>query len=460
MCSFTIIVRIQRVYSRVCYSRPAEVTCKNRAMFALLAHLRSDTFVRHNAIFFAGSLAVSFLNYLYYPVLGRMMEPARFGEVQLLVSMFLQAGIILGVFGLVGVNVVANQPDPAKQARILNELERLAFWLMGILLLGSLLLAGQLQRFFSLESPWLFLLTALALLVSVPLSFRSAYLRGKQAFGAASAGGVAAAASKLLLSVVLVAVGWQALGALAGLLMAQLVALAYTASRAKQLGFKSSTQPLVSRPDLQVLGPELRYAGFVLLISMIVTLQFSLDIIVIKRLFPATEAGLYAGITTIARIIYFLTGSVGMVLLSSVQIKDISGTNRRLFNKAMVLLLALGGSALVVFATMPELVIRLMIGGKYLPYAYLLPKLSLAIFIVSAVNLVLLYCLARRQYGIAGATVAGALATYLLIYFHHATIGAVVDSLLLGSLVMMALLAGGLGWQQLKANVDSNQVRK
>jgi O-antigen/teichoic acid export membrane protein len=417
-------------------------------MLAFLTRLQSDKFVRHNAVFFVGSLVVAFINYLYYPVLGRMMDPAHFGEVQLLVSMFLQAAIIFNVLGLVTVNVVANQPDPIRQQQIIDQLERLAFWLMSFLLLGSLVLAGWLQQFFSLESPWLFVITTLALFVSVPLSFRAAYLRGKQQFGVAAWSGVLGATVKLLLSVLLVAIGWRAIGALGGLAAAQLVALAYTTRHAGRLGFTGQGRRLASGLDWRLIRPELRYAGFVLLVSMIVTLQFSLDMIVVKRLFPAAEAGLYAGITTIARIIYFLTGSVSMVLLSSVQIKDLSGANRRLFNKAMLLLLALGGAALALFAAVPELVIRLMIGAKYLPYAYLLPRLSLAVFVVSAINLVLIYCLARRQYNIAGVTVAGAVATYGLIYLNHATISSVVDSLLYGSLLLAVLLGGQLGLLQ------------
>jgi O-antigen/teichoic acid export membrane protein len=48
----------------------------------------------HNGIFFVGSLVASVLNYLYYPVLGRMLHPAAFGESQTLVSMFLQVAML------------------------------------------------------------------------------------------------------------------------------------------------------------------------------------------------------------------------------------------------------------------------------------------------------------------------------------------------------------------------------
>jgi len=44
-----------------------------------LKRLKQNTFVRHNAISFVGSVSVAALSYLYYPVLGRLLHPAQFG---------------------------------------------------------------------------------------------------------------------------------------------------------------------------------------------------------------------------------------------------------------------------------------------------------------------------------------------------------------------------------------------
>ncbi len=52
--------------------------------------LKERIFLRHNAIFWSASLFVSFLNYLYYPVLGRLLDPTSFGETQTIISIFTQ----------------------------------------------------------------------------------------------------------------------------------------------------------------------------------------------------------------------------------------------------------------------------------------------------------------------------------------------------------------------------------
>jgi O-antigen/teichoic acid export membrane protein len=38
--------------------------------------------VRHNLIFFVGTLAIAVFNYLYYPIVGRLVTVSDFGEIQ------------------------------------------------------------------------------------------------------------------------------------------------------------------------------------------------------------------------------------------------------------------------------------------------------------------------------------------------------------------------------------------
>ena len=70
----------------------------------MIKKLIKDDFLKNNAIFFIGSMAVAVLNYLYHPILGRMMSVEDFGEVQSLISLFIQLSIFMGVFNIITVN--------------------------------------------------------------------------------------------------------------------------------------------------------------------------------------------------------------------------------------------------------------------------------------------------------------------------------------------------------------------
>lgn len=401
-----------------------------------------SSFIRHNAILFVGSVGVGVLNYLYYPVLGRLLQPGAFGEVQTLVSLFLQIVIFLNVLGLLTVNIVANHGDSPRAQQTIFELEKLALVISVLILITAVALGPVLQKFFNFDASLPFIILALSVVVSVPATFRTAYLRGKELFGMASIAGLIGAAAKLAFSVLFILMGFGTTGAISGLILAQLASFGYAAVRARQQGFGPSLRSNLLRwPDMRLILPELRYALLVLVGSLVITAFYSIDIIVVKHYFDAHTAGLYAGIATVARIILFLTGSISQVLMPAVKLNNAPGSNRQILIKSTYLLAGIGGAALLGFWFMPRLVIGTLMGADYLPYAHLLPRLSLMIFIVSLLNLFVLYFMALRRYAIAFIAILGLAVTCGLVGIHHDSLQAVVDSMLLGTVIMSLILA-------------------
>lgn len=405
--------------------------------------LRTSSFFRHNAIFFVGSVGVGALNYLYYPILGRILSPVAFGEVQTLVSFFLQLSIFLTVLGLVTVNISANYEDVPKRNRVIFDLERIALAVSLVLLVVSVLTRHQLQHFFHFDDSVPFVVLVLAVVVSVPFTFRGAFVRGRHGFGVASISNLIASGVKILFSAALVTAGMGTVGAIWGVTAAQFVALLYIAYWARRMGLvRTAEATWMGKPDMTLLLPELKYAGLVLVTSLLITLQFSIDILVVKHYFDAHTAGLYAGIATVARIIFFLTGSISQVLMPMVKLKNAPADNSSLFKKSFGLLMLTGVPVLLIFMLAPEIVVRVLMGGQYDQYASLLPMLSATIFVVAFVNLVVSYYMALRHYAIALVVIAGAAITYILMFTHHATLRDVIESLLLGSLSMIVFCAG------------------
>jgi len=411
-------------------------------MKRLIDNLRKSSFLRHNAIFFVGSVAVGVLNYVYYPVLGRLLDIESYGEVQALVSLFLQMTIFLTVLSQVTVNIVANYEDEEQKRRAVFELEKLALLFFSLLFVVVLLFGWKLKSFFNFASVWPFIILMLALVSAVPLTFRSAFLRAHQKFAATSAANLIAAGAKLLFSATLVVIGWQTVGAIFGIVLAQILAFGYAVLQARKVGFAyPEGASWWRRPDVAALRPELKYALLVLCGSLIVTILSSIDIFVVKHFFSAQVAGQYAGVSTVARMIFFLTASVSQVLLPSVKVNLPAKQNRQFLLKSLALVVVLGGSACLVFGLFSHQIVTLFMGHAYARYAHLLTMLSLTMFIVSVLNLVISYYIALRRYQISGIVVAGALVTGALLILRHTTLDAVVSSLLYGSFIMLAMLA-------------------
>jgi len=77
----------------------------------MINKILQDKFLRHNFIFFCGSMIVAISNYLYHPILSRMMDIESFGEVQALIFLFLLFSMVIGVFRTIVVNIVANAQE-------------------------------------------------------------------------------------------------------------------------------------------------------------------------------------------------------------------------------------------------------------------------------------------------------------------------------------------------------------
>jgi O-antigen/teichoic acid export membrane protein len=395
-------------------------------------------FIRHNAVFFAGSVAVGALNYLYYPVLGRLLDPGTFGEVQTLVSLFLQLGVFLVVLSMVIVNIVANYDNPVKRNTYVFEFEKLALIAGIVLLVASIAFGRQLQAWLQFKSAWPFALLGVAILASVPFYIRGAYLRGTQLFAKVSAGNIVAAGGKLVFSGLFVAAGLGTAGAIGGVVLAQIMAcllIAWWGLRAGLLPPADGKK--LGLPNITLLAPELRYGGVVLAASLAITLQYSIDIVVVKHYFDATTAGLYAGIAAVARILFFLTASIAQVMISKIKTNGHSQQNQQMLNKSLLLLVGISLPILLCTVLLPTQAIHVLMGSSYTSMAGLLPKLSLSIFMVAVINVLAGYYLALRRFGIALLAAVGAGFTYLFIFLHHGSPMQVVESLLLGSAVTL-----------------------
>jgi O-antigen/teichoic acid export membrane protein len=406
----------------------------------IVQKLRSSKFLRYNAIFFFGSVIVGVLNYIYYPILGRLMTPASFGEVQALVSLFIQFTIFLNVLSMITVTIITNYKDSDQAHRVIFELEKLALYLaLGILLLS--IIGGEfLRTSLHFESSLPFVALALAVVVSIPLTFRSAYARGKKKFGVASASQLIGSAVKIVFSIGLVVMGLGTAGAIFGIVGAQTAALFYAAFAAMKLGFERPLGASYRRlPNMKTIVPELKYAVSVFAGLLAVTLLTSVDIIVVKYYFDAHTAGLYAGITTVARIIFFLASPIGQVLMPSVKLEQTAEQNRALFLKSLLLTIGICGIVLLACVVVPSQLVGIMMGEKYVKYATLLPPLATAIFAASLSSLGMLYALALRQTSVAIVGIMGFVITLGALLFWHGSLQAVVYDMLFGSLFTLCI---------------------
>lgn len=412
----------------------------------MLSRLRENSFMRNNAIFFVGSLTVSFLNYLYYPVLGRLLSVESFGELQVLVSLFAQFTVFITVLTLIATNIVVNEKNVKLANKTINELEKITSYIAFALLLLLIILSPRLKSTLQFESVWPFIIIGFVFVAGISLGFRTAYLRGKGDFAATSIEGILASTSKIIASAILVIVGFKTAGAIGGLLVAQFIALAYAGYKTKKIGFIKEKSARL--PNWDLLKPQLKYSLLVLFVSFICTVQFTADILIIKYLFSPEVAGAYAGVATIARIIVYLAGSFAIVLLSSVEVNKPPEENSKLLLRSLLMAGTLSGIATLIFSFFPSQSLHLLFGSKYDGFAHLLPLLSVAMFMMTICNIIANYHIALRHYRAMMYVGGGALVGIIAVLTHHVSPDEVVQSITVGA---GAMLTGLLCWTGYRA---------
>ncbi len=425
-----------------------------RILGTLTRLVRDSPFLRNNAIFFFGTLLVSVLNYLLYPILGRILEPAQFGEVQALLSIYAQGAIFLTILTYVTIHITVNSKDSVERNNTLLSLERFAL-IFGFLVLAiGMLLANQLKEFLNFHEVMPFIILMISLALTIPLTLRMSYLRGRKQFLRAILTDGIGSFSKLLIAPVLILIGLGTTGAIFGLAISQVISLCFAVAWAIAAGLKGFGLRSADA-NMNLVRPQLKYALYVFIATFAVTSLFSLDIIAIKHYFSPDTAGMYAGISTIARIVYFVTAPLTGVLITMVSLKQPIQKNRMQLVGTLGLICLVGSIVLLFFTVFPEFVITILVGSKYLEFAGLLSKLSLVMLILSLANASLLYNVAMRRYVVAILATIPIISTIALVYWNNAQMSDIVNDVLIGSSGLLILTAG---FTALDARISTKKV--
>jgi O-antigen/teichoic acid export membrane protein len=396
-----------------------------------IKRLLQQDFIKHNLVFFIGTLGIAVGNYLYYPVMGRLTSVSDFGEIQALISLFMELGIVLTAFGYVITNIVHNYEETHQGSKnlLLLELERLALLICGVLVVVLAISSYYLKTSFQFSSFVPFLALGFLIVLNVPSTFRTYYLQGEKKLKEVALSGIIFAVGKLILSAVLIIIGWRVFGAMAGYIIAQALALYYLVLKTRHKlpplrnslpirleGFKFKT-------ERNILKRELIYGGIVLLLLAGMTILYTSDAIIVRRYFSADESGIYSGVSAIARMVFFVTASVAGVLIATVKLGKAHATeNRRILKRSLLLILLVGGAVAGFFSLFPEFSVRLLIGHAYAGDAELLPWLSLAMLLASFVNLLFSYQIALRRYNVLWPNLLGLALLPILTIANHATL--------------------------------------
>jgi len=171
----------------------------------------------------------------------------------------------------------------------------------------------------------------------------------------------------------------------------------------------------------------LAYALPTTLATMLLVVSLNMDIIIVKHYFSATDAGIYAAISTIAKIILYGTAPIITVMFPLVSERIAKGDKHyRLFIYSLIATLAGALLILGIYVLAPTKVITVLYGQSYTSMYHLLPQVGLFVVFYTLINLIANYFLAIRDFTFLWFCLIIIVAQPAVIAFWHPSIQSVV----------------------------------
>jgi O-antigen/teichoic acid export membrane protein len=357
--------------------------------------------VRGSAILLFSTGLVAITNLLYNILIARMLGAAGFGDASALYTLLMLLSAVTLSFQIVTSKFIARNSEILVRAQIYASMLRRA-WQVG-LGIALLLAAGgtYLKSYFNLPAQHDLMLLAIATGVYIPLGVRRGKMQGCYDFRALAINVVVEVGVKLGGALLFLHFGMGVTGVMTAVLLS--IVAAYLAGRPGSQYRARSGLIKVARFG-EGLQAVLYFVGQVILSN--------LDILLVKHFFPVAEAGIYAAVALVGRVVFMLSWSV----VSSMFPVSASHTQRQVGRSVLYTGLLLVGTVTSIFiaavALVPEAVWIMLLGKAFLlgtpgAFSALLTQYALMTGIYSIAVVIMMYEISRRT-GIAAWVQLGA----------------------------------------------------
>lgn len=382
-------------------------------------------------LFMLSVLAVNGGNYLYNLILGRVLGPTQFADAAVLITFLLVLSFVAMTFQLVTAKfsvVFSNSILKQFIAKVYKNAT-----IVGLLFgVAIVVFSSQLQTVFNTTSSKMFVIFGCGVPFYFIMSVNRGAYQGKKAFKALSITYQAEMLSRLLITLGIIFLfniksSWVIA---TGIVLS--FAFGLLPLNTKLLTFK--TQLPLDKTYSKQIKRFFLLTAFYELTQIIIN---NSDILLVKHYFEPYEAGLYASLALIGRIVYFIAWMFVMLLLPAVVELHKHGKET-----ASVLFKYVGYiasiSLLIVVACMccPQLIITILFGDAYISMAPLLWKYAIATSMFAVSNIFAYYYLSLDKYiPVIISGVFGLLQVALVVFYHSS-----LDEVVHMQIIAMAIL--------------------
>ncbi len=397
----------------------------------------------NKGVLVASMILGNFLNFVFNAFLGRELS---FEELNLVIFVntlwFITTIFVSGFASTTNHRVSYLLASKGRGAMWLFFQRNMRYLLIFILVVGTawIVLSPVLALFFHVQEVSVMVFFTPAIVFGL-LSFTfQGFLKGSLRFFWAAVVMLVEAVSKLLLAIIFVYSGHPEkvyLSIPASLMIAAV--LGGLVILKMRMGVKSEEIIAVENKKAVVNFPVKFY--FSSMASSVSTIIFlSVDILLVKHFFGAEEAGQYALLSLVGKMVYFL-GSLPMVFMVTLvsRKEGLKQNSSNILSTIFFSVLVLSSVGVLAFGVLGFLTAPLLFGAKALDIVRWLPLYTLSIALFTLGNVIVVYHLAKRHYLFSVISLLISVGMVVGIWFDHDHFSDVVEVIFGASVVSVAV---------------------
>lgn len=386
------------------------------------------------------SAMVGGINLLYNILIARWLGAVQFGHAAAVYTLLMLLSSVTLAFQLVCSKFVAQSEALEAKAGVYVSLHR-SSWKVGTILGVLLVLASSaVSSYLKLPTRTYIILLGVGTALYVPLGVRRGLLQGMYDFRRLAENFVVEVLVKLVGAILLLVLGWGVTGVIAAVTAS--LGVAYL------MAYPQKDLRVATKPDLPASFWEGMQAAVFFVGQVIIN---NVDIVLVKHFFSAGEAGLYAAVALVGRVVYMLSWSVvsSMFPVSAGARSDERG-GRMVLTTTFLLVLLITTLFLFGLWLAPNALWKFLLGagfpplGGRSPYTSLLLLYAAATGVYSLAVVLMTYEMSRKivnvgwlQLGMSGAVVLG-------IYTFHKNLHQVIAVQLILMIALLVTVAAPL----------------
>ncbi|MAF50488.1 MAG: hypothetical protein CMH64_00180 [Nanoarchaeota archaeon] len=396
---------------------------------------KNKSLIKDNFVLFVSFFILNILGYLFHFYAGRKLGPSEYGVFGSLLSLIYIIGLPLTSIQTTITKFVADFKAKGNWEEIAyllkNSLKKIFLIGLGVTLV-YLLLSPFIASFLKIDSLTPVMLIGSYLFLALLLPITRGILQGLQKFKQLGASFVFEGITKLGLGVLLISIGLGVNGAILAFTFAYLIPFVLTFYFLRKV-FRKEKKKFDS-------GEIYRYSFPVALMLVSLTGFFTIDILLVKHFLSAVEAGYYAAMALLGKVIFFGSMSVSMVMFPKIaELYAVKKNTKRLMLKSLFMVFLCSFVVVSFYFLFPEFVVNMLFGSEYLEIAGLIGFFSLFMGIFSLVYVLSFYNVSIQRSKFIYILILFNFIEGGLIYLFHESLMQII-TILIGLIIVLFLI--------------------